>query len=363
MRTGNSLPALGWRAFFEKQVTVDEWRSCQPARVTAVHKFAFSLFGESGSLSAVIAGKVLHNSESQPDLPVVGDWVLARPPVGGTTVIVRRLERRSELSRRQPSDRNSLKASATRQILASNLDYVFIMMSLNQDLNVARLERALTMVWNSGATPVVLLSKSDLCPVVQDRSKEIHKVAQGANVHAISSLNRNGLDEILDYFKPGITACLIGSSGAGKTTLINTLCGTHYSIRAVRQNDDKGRHATTARSLHILDRGGMLIDTPGLREIGLMDDSALNTTFCDIADLSLACKFKDCTHRVEPGCAVLVAVAEGKLSRERYNNYLKLNRELEYQESKSSTAKHQESKKKQKQLGKLIKSYFKNQPQ
>jgi ribosome biogenesis GTPase len=362
METKNNLLPLGWDPFYEKQVTGDERNSYVEARVIAVHKYSFTLADGSGYLSAVVSGKSLHEAENHPDLPVVGDWVLAKPPVGGTAVIVRRLERRAELSRRRPMDRNSLKTSAECQVLASNLDYVFIVMSLNQDLNPSRLERALTIVWNSGATPVVLLSKADLCPDTDAKSNEIQAISSGANVHGFSSLQGQSLQAIRSYFKPGVTGCLIGSSGAGKTTLLNALCGTQHKTLSIRQDDDKGRHATTTRELFFLPEGGMIIDTPGLREIGLMDDSDLSAAFTDIAGFAKHCRFTDCTHRVEPECAVVAAVSEGRLPQERYDNYLKLCRELEFQTSKYSMAKQQETKKKQKQMGKIIKDYYKHHP-
>lgn len=362
MDANDKLLRLGWKSFFEKQVTEDEKNRYAAARVVAVHKYAFSLSDGSDFFAAVVSGKSLHAGEDHSDLPVVGDWVLARPPEGGTGVIVRRLERHSELSRRQPTDRNSHKISSERQVLAGNLDYVFIVMSLNQDLNPARLERALTIVWNGGATPVVLLSKADLCPDFEDKSRTIQAVAGGANVHVFSSLNVQGLQKIKDYFKSGVTGCLIGSSGAGKTTLLNALCGTQLKTLAVRQDDDKGRHATTSRALLFLPGGGMMIDTPGMREIGLMDDCSLSETFSDIAGLARGCKYSDCTHRVEPGCAVLSALNENGISQERYDHYLKLYRELEYQTGKYSTAKLREIKQRQKQFGKLKKDYYKINP-
>jgi ribosome biogenesis GTPase len=360
--TRDHLLPLGWNPFFEKQVTEDGWDGCIAARVVAVHKYDFTLSAGSGYLSAVVTGKSLSEAGNHPDLPVVGDWVLVKPPVGGTAVIVRRLERHSELSRRRPLDRNSLKTSSERQVLASNLDYVFIVMSLNQDLNPSRLERALAMVWNSGATPVVLLSKADLCPDTDAKSNEIRTISSGADVHGFSSLKGQGLEAIRDYLKPGVTGCLIGSSGAGKTTLLNALCGTQHKTLTIRQDDDKGRHATTSRALFFLPGGGMIIDTPGLREIGLMDDCDLAVTFTDIAELAKECKFADCTHRVEPECAVLSALAEGRLQQERYENYVKLFREMDYQVGKYSIIKQQETKKKQKQFGKLKKDYQKNNP-
>jgi ribosome biogenesis GTPase len=358
MGTEQSVAALGWGPFFEKQVTADERRDLLIARVTAVHKHQYALENENGPLTAVIAGKSLYDAGSDSELPVVGDWVLAKPPVGGLAVIMRCLERRSELSRRSPLDRNSSKTSSERQVLAGNLDFVFIVMSLNQDLNPARLERALIFVWNSGATPVVLLSKADLSPDPDAQAVEIRTLARGVDVHAVSSLQGQGVEAVRHYLKTGVTGCLIGSSGVGKTTLINALCGTHHKTLEIREDDGKGRHATSSRALFFLPEGGMLIDTPGVREIGLMDDAGLSAAFADIAELAKACKYTDCTHRVEPECAVLAALAAGRLAQERYDSYLKLCREVEYQTSKQSSSGQQETKRKQKQLGKLIKDFY-----
>ncbi len=358
MRGQHSRAALGWGPFFDAQVTADERRDLLVARVTAVQKLRLALENEDGAFSAVIAGKALYDTGTESDLPVVGDWVLAKPPVGGLAVIVRRLDRRSELSRRRPLDRNASKPSCERQVLASNVDRVFIVMSLNQDLNPARLERALTFVWNSGATPVVLLSKADLCQDPAAAADAIQGTACGAEVHAVSTLLGEGLDTVRKYLRPGVTGCLIGSSGAGKTTLLNALCGTCAKTLAIREDDGKGRHATTSREMFFLPDGGMLIDTPGLREIGLLDDSGLSAAFADIAELARDCKYADCTHRVEPDCAVQAALDRGELPRERYDSYLKLCRELDFQAGKQSAAKQQETKKKQKQLGKLIKDFY-----
>jgi ribosome biogenesis GTPase / thiamine phosphate phosphatase len=358
MESKHNLADLGWGPFFAQQVLETEQHELLIARVTAVQKHQYTLENESGPLSAVIAGKSLRAAAADSELPVVGDWILVKPPVGGLAVIVRRLERRSELSRRRPTDRNSSKTFSERQVLAGNLDYVFIVMSLNQDLNPARLERALVVVWNSGATPIVLLSKADLSPDPDAQSDEIRSVARGVDVHAVSSLQGQGVEAIRNYLRPGVTGCLIGSSGVGKTTLINALCGTHYKTLAIREDDGKGRHATSSRNMFFLPGGGMLIDTPGLREIGLMDDGGLSAVFADIAELAKNCKYADCTHRVEPECAVLAALAEGRLAQARYDSYLKLCREVEYQTGKLSVTGQQETKRKQKQLGKLIKDFY-----
>lgn len=358
--SNQELAALGWAPFFADQVSGEELRHYWLARVAAVHKYAFTLAtAPAVLLPGIVPGKTLR-AGSPADLPVVGDWVLVRPPVGGTAVIARRLERRSALSRRRPLDRNSLQTSTQPQMLAANLDFVFIVMSLNLDLNVHRLERALTLVWNSGATPVVLLSKADLSPDAESRALVLQSAAAGVDVLVFSSLQNRGLDAVRTLFKPGVTGCLIGSSGAGKTTLINTLCGGDRKTLEIREDDDKGRHATTSRAIFFLPEGGMLVDTPGLREIGLLDDFDLSPAFTDIADLAGACRFSDCTHQSEPGCAVLAALADGRLPRERYDGYLKLRKELDFQAGKHDIAQRLENKRKQKQIGKLIKDFHKN---
>jgi ribosome biogenesis GTPase / thiamine phosphate phosphatase len=353
------LAALGWSAFFAAQVGADELAECTPARVVAAHKTAYSLATEQGAFAGTLAGKARRAAEVSHDLPVAGDWVLAKRHEGGIAVIVRRLERRTVLSRRRPLDRNSRRTAAERQVLASNLDIVFIVTSLDQDLSPARLERALAMVWSSGATPVVLLSKADLCADAEARLLEIGTVTCGVDVHVCSALVGSGLEAIRASFAPGITACLIGSSGVGKTTLINALCGTERKTLAVRADDAKGRHATTERALFFLPEGGMLIDTPGLREIGLLDDHELAAAFADIAALAQECQFADCSHRVEPGCAVQAAVTFGQLGQERYESYIKLCRELDYQASRNSVEKKQEIKRRDKEIAQRIKEFYK----
>ena len=354
-----NLADLGWGSSFAAQVTANELQGCVPARVVAAHKTAYALASEQGLFPGVLAGKLLHEVEETRDLPVAGDWVLARPPAGGPAVILRRLERRTELSRRRPLDRASRRTSVARQVLASNLDFVFVVTSLDQDLNPARLERALALVWSGGATPVVLLSKADLCADAEARQLALGSVTCGVDVHVLSTVAGLGLEAIRGTFRPGITACLIGSSGVGKTTLINALCGTELKTLSVRADDARGRHATTERALFFLPAGGMLIDTPGLREIGLLDEHELSATFADIATLARDCQFADCTHQVEPGCAVLAAVAAGQLAPERHESYVKLCRELDYQASRDSVAKQQDLKRKEKELSRRIKDFYK----
>ncbi|MCK5219551.1 ribosome small subunit-dependent GTPase A [bacterium] len=350
------LENLGWQAFFQDQISHETLAAYVPLRVIAVYKSLFMLSDGSTEFQGKLSGKFSFESGQTHHLPVAGDWVLAHQSGQGGAVIKKILDRKSQLTRRRPMDRNSLKFSFETQVIAANLDFIFVVMSLNHDFSASRLERALTLVWNSGATPVVLLSKSDLCPEYPAKVAQAEDVATGVDVHAICSLKHEGLDSILHYFHSGKTGCLIGSSGVGKSTLVNALCQTHLKTLTIREDDDKGRHATTTRRLFMLPKGGLLIDTPGLREFGLTGDAeGLAHTFEDIITLAKDCRFKDCSHITEPGCAVLTAVEEGQLEQTRLDHFLKLKKEAGYQESKHNPTKKQAIKSEQKQMGRLIK--------
>lgn len=354
-----SLKALGWTDFFQAQLTPAEAASPYLARVSAVHKYSFTLTDGTNAFYGVLPGQARHADPDGLDRPVVGDWVVFRSPVGGNSVIVRRLERRTVLTRRAPTDRSALRTSSDVQVIASNLDLVFIVTSLNRDLNVSRLERALVLVENGGARPVVLLSKADLSPSSDTAVEAVRRLSPGLAVHPVSVLTGEGLEAVRAWFRTGTTACLIGSSGVGKSTLINALCAEHLHTLPVRSDDDKGRHATTSRTMYPLPGGGLIIDTPGLREFGLLEGSALSETFEDVFRPDRPCRYADCTHTHEPGCEVLAAVADGRLSPERYERYAKLQKEIKFQASRDDPAKRLEVKQEQKRLGRLIKAFNK----
>ncbi|MCD4812425.1 ribosome small subunit-dependent GTPase A [bacterium] len=352
----NSLTHLGWQTFFQDQLSQTDLAAFCPFRVIAVHKNLLALSDGQNEFQGKLSGKFLFQTDKEHLLPVAGDWVLAHHSGQGGALIEKILARKSQLIRRRPMDRNSFKLSFETQAIAANLDYIFIVMSLNQDFSASRLERTLILVWNSGATPVVLLSKSDLCPDYPAKIAQAEDVALGVAVHAISSLKHEGLDAILQYFHSNKTGCLIGSSGVGKSTLVNALCQTQLKTLTIREDDDKGRHATTTRKLFLLPQGGILIDTPGLREFGLTGNpEGLAHTFEDITLLSKMCRFKDCSHTAEPGCAVLSAVEKSQLASERLTHFHQLKKEADYQESKYDPAKMQAIKSEQKQMGRLIK--------
>lgn len=357
----SELAKLGWSSFFEQQEIMESKGDGEPARVIAEHKNTYILSrGKEHAIPASLSGNFLYKAAAGEEYPVVGDWVLFRANDESQGLITGLFNRKSHLSRRQSLDRNSMKISTKSQLIASNLDLVFIVMSLNHDFSQARINRLLTMVWDSGATPVILLSKSDLCDERQAKLDEIKSIALGVDVHLVSSIDQTGIEVVLDYLKPGITACLIGSSGVGKSTLTNLLCDEHLKTLEIREDDSKGRHATTSRRLFVLSQGGMIIDTPGMREFGLAGEvEGLSATFSDIEALAVSCKFKDCTHQTEPGCAVLGAIKNNQLTNDRLEQYAKLKKEIEFFDSKNDPAKMREIKKQQKQLGKLIKDFSK----
>lgn len=249
----------------------------------------------------------------------------------GNAVIQAILPRKSVFTRRAAGTANR------EQVVAANIDTVFICMSLNNDFNVRRLERYLSVAWDSGASPVIILTKADLCDDLDQRLREVESVALGVEVVVTSSLSENGTDTLKPYLKEGKTASFIGSSGVGKSTLINRLMGSDRLATNGLRNDDKGRHTTTHRELVLLEDGALVIDTPGMRELGMWGaESGIDTTFADIEALALVCKFKNCTHTSEPGCAIRAGIEDGSLSEERYRSYTKLSAENAYAEDSES---------------------------
>lgn len=290
------------------------------------HQGELIVFAERGELRAQLAGRLLH--EQTP--AAVGDWV------GLDEGTIRQV-----LPRRTAIVRNAAGAVTRAQVLVANVDVAFVLTSVGPDLEARRVERYLTAVWSSGATPVILLTKVDLVPDAVASLLELESVAIGAPVHAISATNGAGCDELSAYLRPGTTAVLLGSSGVGKSTLANRLAGTDLlRTNDVREDDGKGRHTTSHRQLVVLPEGGLLIDTPGLRELQLWDagGGGFERTFVDIEELAQACRFPDCAHTREPDCAVLAAVDDGSLQLDRLRSYRKLERELRRQAARQGDA-------------------------
>ncbi len=351
----NSITNLGWDNFFETALSDQEKNDFVIARVIAEHKNAFTIHDGIAERRAIISGKMYFNIQKTSDMPVVGDWVLLRVEPNSNAIIERVLPRKTALTRRAPNDRKTFGNDGT-QIIASNIDIVFIVTSLNQNFNLSRIERALAMVYTSGATPVILLSKADLCDTAEIKINMVEEVAFGVPVISFSNMTMNNVDTINNMILPGKTACLLGSSGVGKTSLMNILCNRTEKTSEIREKDSHGRHATTSRSLYILSNGGLIIDTPGIREIGLVDsDQEIDKLYGDIEDLITECRFSNCSHTNEPGCAILDAIENGVLDERRFKNYLKVQKESSFQSDKVGAlkAKHEKFKKISKMAKKL----------
>jgi ribosome biogenesis GTPase len=297
------------------------------ARVSQQHRDLYKVIGEAGEYSAAVSGKLAYDAAGGEDFPAVGDWVMTDRPDdrSGSAVIHHILTRKSLFARKAAG------TAAATQIIAANIDTIFICMALGTDFNLRRLERYLTVAWGSMATPVVVLTKADLCADLAARLAEVAAVAVGTAVVVCSGKEDGGHRDILPYIAAGKTIAFIGSSGVGKSTLINRLLGRELlATNAIREDDGRGRHTTTHRQLLLLPGGGVVIDTPGMRELQL-DSGDLAGAFDDIEALAANCKYNDCSHSGEPGCAVRRAVEDGQLSAERLLSFAKLRKELGYE--------------------------------
>jgi ribosome biogenesis GTPase / thiamine phosphate phosphatase len=344
------LAAFGWGEFFESSFQPYAGSGYKAARVALEYKHLYRVYTEEGELLADIAGKLRHEALSREALPAVGDWVaISTRPQEGKATIHAVLPRRSKFTRKVAGERTE------EQIVGTNIDTVFLVTSLNQDLNPRRLERYLIVAWDSGANPMILLSKADLCESIEDRLAEIRELANGVPVHVVSVVRQEGLDELRRYFQKGQTVALLGSSGVGKSTLINHLAGRDLQrVQEVREQDGRGRHTTTHRELILLPHGGLVLDTPGMRELQLWDgEGGLHQTFDDIEAHASGCYFSDCRHNDEPACAVREALDKGAIDAARYRSYLKLQKELNYLARKQDISAQITEKKRWKKLSRL----------
>ena len=323
------LKKLGWNPSFANEFEKLDMPDCVPARVTSQSKYSYQIHGECGYIDAKSSGKILHDINKGANYPVVGDWVAVKLAMaGGAAVIEAMLPRKSSFSRKVPGNKTE------EQVVAANIDLAFIVNGLDggRNLNLRRIERYLTLSWESGVSPVIVLNKADLCTDVQERINEVKHIAFGIPIHTISATEGQGLEALKEHFVRGATAVFLGPSGVGKSSIINALLGEkRLKVGEIRKKDLRGRHTTSQRELFLLPGNGAVIDTPGIREIQLWaDEEAISSVFPDIEGFASKCRFSDCSHRSEPECAVQKAIEEGILDVNRFESYVKLKKELHY---------------------------------
>jgi ribosome biogenesis GTPase len=363
-----SLQELGWSEFFSTQHAEAQTDSeVAPARVAEENREMYRLLSASGEFMAEVSGKFRHEIASRADFPAVGDWVLASTRSGeGRATIHRVLNRKSKFSRKIAGKKTE------EQIVSANVDVVFLVSSLNSEFNLRRIERYVTLAWESGARPVIVLNKCDLCENAEELRREAEAASVEVRVILASAVRGDGIAEIRELMQGRsetagksatqtvMTAALLGSSGVGKSSLINAILGTELlDTGAVREGDDKGRHTTTTRQLIVAAGGGVLIDTPGMRELQLWDAAdGIGRAFGDIHELAARCKFRDCRHHNEPGCAVRAAVESETLDAERVESFHKLEREEKFLEAKQDAAVQAQRTKELRRLMKSVNRFY-----
>lgn len=349
------LNKSGWNPFFKEHFTSFRNKGFSAARISAENKNNYLLITEFGEVTGEVTGKLLFTSDSPATLPKTGDWVVVTMHDNNSHAIIHEI-----LPRRTKISRKSADRKTEEQVIAVNTDIVFIMQSLDENLNVNRLRRYLAAMYQTGLELVILLSKCDLDGSAE-KIENIKKAAPENIVIPISSLQNIGVDEVKQQLYNSKTAVIIGSSGVGKSTLINTLLGEELiKVQEVRNSDSKGRHTTTRRELFLLPDGGIIIDTPGMRELALWNaDEGIARTFSSFEELTFQCRFSDCTHTHETNCAVREAVENGQISTEEYENYLKLRKELNYLELRQNKLLQIEEKRKWKSIHKELKHFYK----
>jgi len=346
-----SIGDLGWNDYCEAVWNEKDRGECVPARVVAQQRGLWRVAGDFAECWAEASGALRLAAQAGGDWPTVGDWVTAEKRIGEARASIQEvLPRRSKFSRKEAGKR------VAEQVIAANVDKAVIVAALDGDFNLRRIERYMTQIWESGAQAIVVLNKADVCAGAEARVAEVEKVALATPVHTVSAKTGQGMEALEASLRRAETLVFLGSSGVGKSTLVNWLLGTEtQATAAVRQSDSRGRHTTTARELFVARCGALVMDTPGLRELQLWDArEGVAEAFADIAELAAECHFRDCTHASEPGCAVRQALEKGTLDAERLENQRKLAREEEFLSRKVDPEKQQEYKKRIKLLFRAI---------
>ncbi|PKL75117.1 MAG: ribosome small subunit-dependent GTPase A [Candidatus Melainabacteria bacterium HGW-Melainabacteria-1] len=345
--TYDNLTSYGWHPFFAAAFACYTTEGLVPARLISEHPGLYHYVSPFAEGLAELSGRMRHQAQNRESLPAVGDWVaLTASPEMDKARIEAILPRRSVFARKETGGR------AQAQLVAANVDTVLLVSALNQDLNLRRIERYLTLAWESGARPVIVLNKADLSAEVMALRAEVEAVAIGVEVFVISAKDGSGLRDLAPYLTPGQTVALLGSSGVGKSTLVNALAGQDIqAVQAIRADDAKGRHTTTHRQLFRLPSGALLLDTPGMRELQLWNaGDGLDAGFADIVELAVGCRYRNCAHQAEQGCAIQAALQSGELDAARYGNFLKLKREEAWVERRADKGLAANSKRRWKQI-------------
>ncbi|EKE19576.1 MAG: GTPase [uncultured bacterium] len=323
------LKTLGWDLY--SQSLQENTEEENVARVAVENRGGYLLYAKIGELEGIVQGKFIRSAKDETAYPKVGDWVSIEKLQGENKAIIKEiLPRRSKISRKRAGE------DIVEQIIATNIDIAFIVQGMDGDFNIGRLERYVAMAKEGECEPVILLNKSDLAPDAEDKMKQVQSAMPGMKIFLVSAINGTGIDQVRALIGKNETVVFVGSSGVGKSTLVNALLGLDLQkTQEVRLDDSRGRHTTTKRELIFLPSGGLLIDTPGMRELGLWaSQEALRETFEDIEAFAQLCKFNDCDHTQSPGCAVLKALQEGKIDQERYNRFIKLSGSLDLFQAK-----------------------------